>query len=225
MKNAAKIATIFIVLTALLELVGPGAVFAASTLSLSPASALQNVGDTFNVDIILDTGGDSVSGATAILNYDTARLQVQDGDSAASGVQIKQGSIFNQSPLTNTVDTSVGKIRYDSGSLGTSYTGRGVMATIQFKAVAAGTAPVTFVFDSQSSIDTSIVAAASGPTNILTQVQDGNYTIGTGSATPAQPRPQLPPTGVVENTLAVLGGGLALLVFGVVFGKKAMAAE
>lgn len=200
----------------LISLIWPKGALAAS-LSLSPASGTEKIGDLFSVDVILDTGTDSVSGATAIINYDAAKLQVQDDDSASSGVQIKQGTIFNQTPLTNSVDATMGKIRYDSGSLGTSYTGRGVMATIHFKAQTAGTAAVTFVFDSNSTIDTSLVAAASGPTNLLTTVQDGNYTIGTASATPT---PVLLPTGVVENTLVALLGGLVFLGLSVIFARK-----
>ncbi len=212
---------ILIILTILVTFVVPRGVWAASTLSLSPASATQNVGTIFSVDVILDTGGDAVSGATAILRYDTTRLQVQDDDSVAAGVQIRQGAIFNQTPLTDAVDTTAGQIRYDSGSLGTSYTGRGVMATIRFKAMAAGVAPVTFVFDSNSTIDTSLVAAASGPTNLLTTVQDGNYTIVAALAT--APPVYLLPTGVVENTLAALGGGILLVAFGLIFSRKAVA--
>lgn len=223
MNKAAKV-TILIILTTLVAFMEPQLVWAASTLSLSPASAIQNVGDIFSVDVILDSGGDAVSGATAILKYDTTRLQVQDDDSVAAGVQIRQGAIFNQTPLTDTVDTTAGQIRYDSGSLGTSYTGRGVMATVRFKAVAVGVAPVTFVFDSNSTIDTSLVAAASGPTNLLTTVQDGNYTINMATATGQTPV-SLPPTGVVENTLAALGGGIILLAFGLIFGRKAIVGD
>ncbi|MBI4099711.1 hypothetical protein HY440_01765 [Candidatus Microgenomates bacterium] len=210
----------FIIVITFITFIRPKDVLAAS-LSLSPASGTEKVGDIFSVDIILDTGTDSVSGATAIVNYDTGKLQVQDDDSASSGVQIKQGTIFNQTPLTNSVDTTAGQIRYDSGSLGTSYTGRGTMATIRFKAMAAGAAAVKFVFDSNSTIDTSLVAAATGPTNLLTTVQDGNYnvTLATASATPA---PVLLPTGVVENTVVALFGGLILLILSVIFARKAI---
>lgn len=98
------------------------------------------------------------------------------------------------------------------------------MATIRFKAMAAGVAPVTFVFDPNSTIDTSLVAAASGPTNVLTTVQDGNYTINTASQS-AQPPVYLPPTGVVEDTLAALAGGFLLVIAGLIVGRKAYAQQ
>lgn len=208
---------IFLGLIGLIGLIGPSRIEAAS-FSLSPAAATSKVGDVFAVDIVLDAGTDAVSGATAILTYDTARLQVQDDDPTAAGIQIKQGTIFNQTPLTNSVDATAGKIRYDSGSLGTSFTGRGTMATIHFKAVAVGTAPVTFVFDSSSTADTSLVAAASGPTNLLTTVSNGTYIINTTTTT--TPPVRLPPTGALENTLAALFAGILFLSTGWYFARR-----
>lgn len=184
----------------------------AASLSLSPATATQAVGGAFSVDIVLDTGGEAVGGATAILTYDTAKLQVQ-------GSALTVGPIFGAgiAPFTNTIDATTGTIRYDSGTLGTAYTGRGTLATISFRALAAGTAQVNFTFNPGATTGTSLVAAASGPTNLLTTVNNGTYTItagGTGST--------LPPTGAVENTLAVLAAGIAFLGMGIFLVRKAV---
>jgi len=189
----------------------------AASLSLSPASVTKNVGEVFTVDIVLDTAGEAVSGATAILNYDTAKLQVQDDDSAATGVNIKSGPTLSQ-VLTNTVDTTAGKIRYDAGNLGSTFTGRGVLATIRLKPVAAGTAQVSFVFDPNSTTDTSAVAAASGPTSLLDTVNDGNYTIDVAGTASSE---SLPQTGIVEESLKLLSGGLLLVLAAVFLVRKA----
>jgi hypothetical protein len=189
----------------------------AASLSLSPATASKNVDDLFAVDIVLDTEGVAVSGATAIIDYDTAKLQVQDDNSSATGVNIEPGANLTQ-VLTNTVDTSAGQIRYDAGNLGASYTGRGVIATIHFKAIDVGIAQASFVFTSGQTTNTSAVAAASGPTSLLTRVNDGNFTISEVGTT-SEP---LPATGVVEDTLMVLGVGGAFLMFGLFFAKKAL---
>jgi LPXTG-motif cell wall-anchored protein len=194
-----------------LFLAAPKAVYAAASLSLSPAAATKSIGDTFNVDVVLDTGGDAVSGATAIINYDAAKLQVVNN-------QLLQGTIFNQSPLTNTVNTTTGQIQYDSGSLGATYTGHGTMATIQFKTIAAGTATVSFVFDANATADTSLVAAASGPTNLLTVANSGTYTITSGGT--VSPQQNLPPTGAVENTLLATAGGVIFLGVGFVLSRR-----
>ncbi len=188
-----------------INLIKPVAANAAS-LSLSPASGVQAVGSTFTVDIIVDPGTDSVSAASAIVDYDSSRL---------TALTVTKGALFNQDPLTNTIGTSAtdptkGEIRYDSGSLGTAVSTRGTMATITFRATAAGSAPVTFVFDPSVTTGTSLVAAASGPTNLLSTVNNAAFTISSGAtATTTTP---LPATGAVENTLMAVGGGLFFLL-------------
>lgn len=227
-KSARRLVTfvaVFLVLLMVTALNFPSQVLAAASYSLSPATKTVNVGDSFSVDILLDTGGDAVAGATAILTYDTTKLLVVDGlsgtDTASQGINITPGSVFNTEPLTNTVDSSTGEIRYDSGSLGTTYNsngGKGVMATMTFKAVAEGTASVNFVYDSESTIDTSLVAAASGPVNLLSSVNNGTYTITTTAQAP------LPATGTLETTLIVLVGGAALLLVGAFIAGRAVVA-
>ena len=194
-------------------LLSPAKAWATASLSLSPASATVTAGTTFTVDIILDTGGDAVSGASALLTYDTTRLSVV-------GTTLTAGTIFNQAPLTNTVNASTGTIQYDSGSLGTTYTGRGTMATITFKAAAAGAAAVNFVYTPGATTNTSIVALASGPTNDLGTVNNGNYTVtSSGGGT------TLPPTGVWEDTLVILGGGIVFLAAGAFLARRGFLVE
>lgn len=185
----------------------PVTAYAAATLSLSPATATHVVNDTFAVDIILDTGGEAVSGATAMLTFDATKLQVTDDDANTTGVQITNGSIFNQ-VLTNTSDNSTGTIRLDAGGLGGSgYTGHGTMGTIHFKAIAAGVVAVNFTFE------TSQVAAASGPTNLLTTVNNGSYTINAAGSSSSSSN--LPATGALENTIMIVVAGFIFLGFGI----------
>lgn len=198
-------------LICLISLIWPMPAFAAASLSLSPASATKSVGTTFNVDIIVDTGGDATGGVTAILTYDTTKLSV-------SGSALTPGPIFGSSvaPFTNTVDATTGQIRYDSGTLGTPYTGRGTLATITFRTVAAGSAAVNFVYNPSSTTGTSLVAASTGPTSLLSTVNNGIYTITSGAVTTT-----LLPTGAVENTIAMVLGGLVFVIVGIYLGRKA----
>lgn len=218
MKIAKILVAIFFVGAALVFT--PGTVFAAS-LSLSPASATKAVGTNFTVDIVLDTDGDAVSGVTAIINYDKDKLAVVDGDSAAAGVNITPGGNLTQ-VLTNSVNASTGQIRYDAGNLGSPYTGRGTIASINFQAKSVGNAQAAFVFNASSTTNTSAVAAASGPTNLLVdgELNDGNYTItsGTGGGNDDE----LPQTGVVEDTIMFLTGGLVFLGAGFALIRKAL---
>ncbi len=198
---------ILVIILFLTGLVMPKGVFAA-TLSLSPTSLTQAVGSTFNVDVVLDPKTDSVSAASVIVDYDATKL---------TALAVTQGALFSSAPLTNTIDTTKGEIRYDSGSLTSAITTRGVMATIQFRSIAAGSANATILFDPTVTTGTSLVAAASGPTNLLTGVDNGIYTItGTGTVT----NTPLPATGAVENTIAIFAGGVIFLSSGIFLARR-----
>lgn len=191
----------------------------AATMSLSPATGSYALGSTFTVDVIVDPAGDSISAASAIINFDNSKL---------TAVSVTKGSMFSMDPLANTIGTSPtdptkGEIRYDSGSLGGSgITTRGTLATITFRTLAPGTAAVTFVFDPTLTTGTSLVAAASGPTNLLTTTSGGSYTILSAGRTPTTNVMTYPPyvAGALENTLAVIFGGFLLLGAGVWFRRR-----
>ncbi len=215
MKAAKILVSIFFVVAALAITAQPA--FAAK-LALSPASATKNVGNTFNVDIVLDTEGEAVSGATALINYDKAKLEVVGS--------VKPETTNLGQVLTNTINTSTGQIRYDAGNLGSPYTGRSVIATITFKAIATGVAQVNFVFNSGSTTNTSAVAAASGPVNLLSEgdgdggITDANFTINASGAT-TDTEDTLTEAGVVEDTILMLLGGFTFLGIGAFLFTKA----
>lgn len=148
----------------------------AATLSLSPVSGNYNVGESFNVSIILDTKGHDVSGVDIrYLNYDPSLIQVQDADSQKSGVQITPGSLF---PITiaNLVKESEGKIEFSQLTSGsTTYKGFGVLATISFKVLSAGTSSLVFDFRLGNTLDTNV--ALNGQ-DILSSVVNGSYSFG-----------------------------------------------
>lgn len=218
MKMIRKTLTSLVFIAAFVVFARPA--FAAS-LSLSPASATKNVDDTFTVDIVVDADGDSVTGASAIINYDTAKLSVVDGDSNASGVNVQPVTTNFSQVLTNTVNTSTGQIRYDSGILGSSYAGRATIATITFKAISTGVAAANFVFVQNATTNTSAVVGT-GPVNLLDNINNGTYTINEGgSGGTGGDTEELPVTGVFENTIMMIFGGLTFLVTGLLLARKA----
>ena len=147
-----------------------------ASLLLSPATFSSAVGDTFAVDILIDTGGVATANRIkAVLTYDTSMLQVIDADATTVGTQIKSGPIFSSAPNSNTVDTVSGKITYDSGVVSPAYSGHGILATITFKGLAAGITRPPFVFASSS------ITSPDG-SNILEVVNDGTYTLTSGTA-------------------------------------------
>jgi hypothetical protein len=178
----------------------------AASFSLSPATKVVTVGDQFDVAVILDTAGEAATAAKAIVNYDGLKLQV---------VSATLGSLFTTKTEPDT--STSGKVTLEaSGATATeSFTGSGTFATLTFKALAAGVVTVSFEF-SQSSTTDSNVTGSSG-NDILTAASSGTYTIATsgiGGGTESTPVPTpsaLPESGVVEDTIILLGGGLLFL--------------
>lgn len=152
----------------------------AATLSVSPSSQSVTAGGTFTVTVNLDTQNASIDGVDLrYLNFNSALLEVQDANSGTAGVQIAPGSLM---PLTlaNTVDNSLGRITFSQVSAGGSkYRGSGVLATITFRAKAAGTASVSFNYTSGNTTDSNVAAAGA---DALSAVINGSYTINSSSS-------------------------------------------
>ena len=201
----------------------------AATLSLSPSTKSVNVGDTFTVNVMLDTQGQAVDGVDLqAINYNPYNLQLQDADSSTSGTQIQAGSLM-PSTLANSVDTTNGKIVFSQiTNAGSTYTGSGVLATLTFKALVAGNVPVTINFTSGATTDSNVASKGS---DILTSVTNGQYTInnvvstvnptpGAGGAggnnTPNTPNPTpSPTTGTSALRLINASGTYYLVINGV----------
>ena len=154
----------------------PGNVL-ASTLSLSPSSGTFNQGCNFPVDVVVDTQGIQSDGTDAILMYDSSRFTAQT---------ITNGTVYPDFPGNN-IDASSGKITISGlASVSTPFTGKGTLATINFKV--SGTAPagatqVTFDFDPNNkakTIDSNVVERGT-VADTLNSVVNGNYVIGTAA--------------------------------------------
>jgi hypothetical protein len=153
----------------------------AATLSVSPSTQSVNVGDTISISVNLDTQGSSIDGVDLrYLNYNPALLQVQDANTSTTGVQITAGSLMPMT-LANSVDTSLGKITFSQVVAGgNKYKGSDTLATISFKALAAGTANLTFNYTLNSTTDSNVASSGS---DVLSAVVNGVYTINTSGST------------------------------------------
>ncbi|RLI52287.1 MAG: hypothetical protein DRP09_18290 [Candidatus Thorarchaeota archaeon] len=98
-----------------------------ATLHLSPSSGTYNVGQEFNVQIHIDTGGQSVDGADVVLRYDPCALEVQD---------ITAGDTFSGHSQSTCPET--GEIEI-SGSGQAPFNGSGTLGTVRFRVVAGNT--------------------------------------------------------------------------------------
>ena len=166
---------IFTLLISFVFLIAMGRIkFLAAALSpasmyLSSNSGTYNINDEFDINIIVNTGGADSDAATAVINYDSGKLEVVNS-------QLTPGN-FYAIPMTNEVNGSV--ITYSAViDLGTNIpaNGTGTLATIKFKAKQAGTASVDFTFVPGSTLSNSSGVAASG-NNILGSVTGGSFTI------------------------------------------------
>lgn len=146
-----------------------------ATITLNPQTRDVKVGDTFSVDIVLDTAAEPVDGVDIYsLHYDPTLLQVIDDNSSISGVQIMPGKIMELN-AANLVSPSTGTIKFSQLSQGgTNFIGKGNLATIHFKALGTGTAYLKFDFTERSTVDTN---AAFKGRDQLGKVVDGIYTI------------------------------------------------
>ncbi len=162
----------------------------AATLTLSPSSGNYSVGQTFSVDILLDTQGAAVDGIDIVyLNYNPTYLEVADDNASQSGIQITPGALMPMT-LANTVNATNGKITFSQITAGgTTFTSSGaqVLATVHFKVLQAINTQVYFDFVVNGTADTNVASIGK---DVLTTVTNGNY--GPGAQTPAPTLPTSP---------------------------------
>lgn len=177
--------------------------------SLSPPDLIPRVGESFNIDITLNTDEAKVKGADAVLTFDPAKLSV---------VSLTPGAIFDSYPKKS-FDTS-GNINLSGAMAATtaSFSGIGKFGTITFRGLVSGTTTVSFVCRAGGRDDTNV-------TQILTDADIVDCSrlsasslsiiaaVGAPTATPtAVPSP--PPAGMLEPTRFLLVFGAGLLVVG-----------
>jgi peptidoglycan hydrolase-like protein with peptidoglycan-binding domain len=170
----------------------------AATLSISPASQSVKVGEIFSVAVTLDTQNELVDGVDLVyLNYDHTLLEVQDASTTVAGIQINPGDLL-PSTQANIVDSSLGRITFSQlASAGGNYNSVGTLASISFKAIAAGNANVTFDYTASSTIDSNVASAGR---DILSGVSNGSFTI-------SNPAPSVPVIPAPSGGGGGIGGG------------------
>ncbi|MES2315842.1 MAG: cohesin domain-containing protein [Patescibacteria group bacterium] len=147
----------------------------SAVLTLDPQTKTVKVGDTFAANVILDTDGKPVDGIDLYsLHYDPTILTVVDDNTTKNGVQITPGTSLDVTAV-NSVDPKTGTITFSQASQpGSSFNGKGVLATIHFKATKKGTSALKFDFKIGSTRDTNVAHAGRDQ---LANVVDGLYTV------------------------------------------------
>ncbi len=184
---------------------------ADASLSLIPKTKNVTVGSTFDVDVQLNTDDAPVSSVDVVLNYPADKLEYVDTIA---------GSVLP----TMTDRDEDGTLRLNLNTTSGTYSGVGTLATITFKALKTGEAPITFVYVAGSTTSDSNVN--SNNSDILKVVSGGSYTItatgsndsGSGSSsgqsatTTPTPRPTLPVTGVGDSVNYLTSVGAIFII-------------
>jgi hypothetical protein len=169
----------------------------AASFTLSPSANTVKIGDTFTVDVNLDTAGAQIDGFDIrYLVFNPSLLQIVDSDSAVQGVQVAAHTNGVLSlTLSNTVDNAVGTLLFSQvvqapqnpGDPPNRYTGTATVATITFQALNAGSSDLKFDFTPGSTTDSNVAASAS---DILTSAPSQTITILTPTDFSAQQNQQ-----------------------------------
>jgi LysM repeat protein len=122
-----------------------------TTVAITPSQVSLNCGATKLVEIRINDVT-NLFGVDVKVSYDPKVLEVIDADATMPGTQITAGDFPNTSSgqgliQTNSVDTATGTISYVAVRLSPAppQTGSGVIASVNFKAKAAGTSQVNLV--------------------------------------------------------------------------------
>lgn len=152
----------------------------AATLGLSPATQTLNRGCTYPIAINLNTEGKNTDGTDVILTYESSKLTTTTSD-------ITNGTVYPDYP-GNSVDPASNQIAIVGlASVTQPFNGSGIFATIKFTVsptAAAGPTTIKFAFNPQDKTNSSDSNVVEKDTiaDLLNQVTDGNYTIGTATS-------------------------------------------
>lgn len=143
-------------------------------------SSTQNVkvGDQVTVDVLLTTGQGETTGVDLAMHFDPNLLEVVDTDAATAGVQVSPTKVFDFAPA-NEVTQGTGDI---SLSLSQQPVSKAVSATdekiasITFKAKAAGKSDIIFNYTPGSLSDTNVIKTGDGR-DLLSNIENTTITI------------------------------------------------
>ena len=178
----------------------------AGFLTFDKDTIVANIGDIFDVQIIVDPGSEQISSDDAYVIYDPSLIEAQGVTPLDYFPTVVNNIEFGRVYVAGLVDDPA-----------TYKTGSGAVATVSFKALANGLGTLTYdcqpgVYNSSKIIKNDLHAS-----NIIECDQNGrvNITIGSGigggiTATPSG----LPRTGIFENVSRIAVPGIILLLLG-----------
>jgi len=210
-------------------LVSPVRAMAVPHFTLVPTSANETVGTNFVVTMGVDSDIEKVIGLDIQATFDAAKLEVVSIEKVASDT----GYQFTYTAGQAIIHNDTGKFEVTLPSADSSvYTGvvaKQELLKITFRPKAAGVATLNYVCTAGSVADTNIINQSGNDVVDCASNQSGSYTIvaGDGTTPTSTPMPtptsggssaptavptttsQLPETGGLENTIALLVLGIS----------------
>lgn len=144
-----------------------------SVLSLSPTKGTFSVGQPIKVEVDLNTNGEEVMGAEAVIIYDPEMLSVSDQN-------ITAGTLFPSYPIKKLQREGMVRIvGLISDPKGDQFNGKGVLGTINFKATGRGNTAVTidFVLGATNKSNVVKLGEKESGVNYLKNVVNASYMI------------------------------------------------
>mgnify|MGYP000860338558 CR=1 FL=1 len=215
-----KIIVLVVTIFITLALFRTDAFAATPSFTLYPSKGVVTVGKTFTVDVLIDSGDQNITQATATLLFDPKMVKVVKPEYNAS--------LFCSYPSNKqSVDNKYGVVmltgfcQSGAGTLYKTAGGADVFARVQFQVLKAGTIKLEWNHNGKNQDFMSVIMKdGSPPTNVLTtKPATATYTTtGSGSGQ----TPTVPNTALNPGTASIYAG-LALILFGwlyLVLGKK-----
>lgn len=167
---------------------------AGATLFLSPGSGAYDQGKSFNVKVIVNSGGgNGINAAEGTIKFDNSMLQVAKLD--------KSGTIFKLWTTEPTFSNSAGTVTFGGGSPGAYKGTAGNIFSITFTAKKIGDTEVNFT--------KGIVLAADGKgTDIFSSFGQAKFTVKEPEAKPAKKPETVRKKPTKKKEEPVTGGGL-----------------
>ena len=155
-------------LLALLFSLAAVSVAQAANLTIAPATGVYTVGQTFTVQIRVDTKGETINAAEGTVSFNANELAV---------LNVSKGSVFNLWTSDPTFSNAAGTIEF-SGGTPTGYSGsNGVVISATMQAKVAGSPRLRMT-------DGAVLAADGRGTNILSSMNGGSYTVQAAAMSP-----------------------------------------
>lgn len=205
-----------------------------ATVTLTASSTAINIGDTFTVDVQINTGNFLINEYRLVLNFDAARLSVVDSEPNVAGNQIEfLDSIFDVESGGNSV--TAGKINLTASTpSGNALQVNRTVARIKFQAQSLGTTTITPASGVQgtqlinqngialaTTLNSVTVVLRQGQnTTVTTTTTTNNTTTSSGSntsTTTSNPGGggNLPDTGIGDSNPLILIMGAMLVILGI----------